>query len=62
MFVIRAAVSEIQLFLTLNGKLEDSALFRTQTISPKSATYLQCLLFGWQKPFFSPVQSNIKPD
>ena len=38
--------------------------FRTQSYITEICyfEYLQSLLFGWQKPFFSPVQSNIKPN
>ena len=43
-------------------KLDDSAFFRTQSYITEICyfEYLPSLLFGWQKPFFSPVQSNIK--
>ena len=39
--------------------------FEHKAISPKSATlniYQVCFLIGWLKTFFSPVQSNIKPN
>ena len=44
-------------------KLDDSAFFRTQSYITDICyfEYIQSLFFGWQKPFFSPVQSNIKP-
>ena len=46
-----------------NLKLEDSAFFRTQSYITEICCfeYLPSLLFGSQKPFFSRVQSNIKP-
>ena len=45
-------------------KLDDSAFFQTQSYITEICyfDYLQSLLFGSQKPFFSQVQINIKPN
>ena len=45
-------------------KPDDSALFRTHSYITKICyfEYLPSLVFGWQKTFFSSVQSNILPN
>ena len=45
-------------------ELDDSAFFRTQSYITETCyfKFLPNLLFGCQKPFFSPVQSNILPN
>ena len=45
-------------------KLDDSVFFRIQSYITKICyfAYLLSLLFRWQKQFFFPIQSNIKPN
>ena len=51
-------------YIMFNVELDDSAFFRTQSYITEICyfEYLLSLLYRWQKPFFFPIQSNIKPN
>ena len=52
------------MLLNIYTKLDDSAFFQTQSYITEICyfEYLLSLLFRWQKPFFFPIQWNIKPN